>query len=347
MAKLTVKASELRDVSVNFVSLVKRGANRIPFRVLKSEGDVAFDLGSFFTRKADADEAERVSTRKTEDMVKAATDVLTRAGYQVTLKSEPASDGSGKDETKNPAAGSDAGGTRNDGTSAGGTSTENPASGSDAGGTRDDGTGTSTVIAKADDADEGDKKLPPFIKKKIAASKATKASNEDDDEDEGAGADDDGDEDDKPAKKSEKKVAKAAKTKMDASDNGDAEEADESDEEEAAEDDEDKAPAKKSAKAKKSETVAKSGDDMLRELFAKHEQSLAAFSQEIAGRFDTLSTRFDLVDGRLQKTETAVADTGRRMTALVPGQSAPDADVRVFKTDKHFPLLDTAFGSRD
>lgn len=49
-------ARKLEDVDVSFVSLVKRGANRIPFRIIKSqEEDMSLDLGSLFrAKKAEA-----------------------------------------------------------------------------------------------------------------------------------------------------------------------------------------------------------------------------------------------------------------------------------------------------
>lgn len=307
MAKLTVNANELQNVSVNFVSLVKRGANRIPFRVMKSEGDVAFDLGSFFVRKADADEAERVSARKSEDVLKAAMAVIAAAGHTVTLKSEPASDGGGTSDTKNPAEGTDAGGKRNDGTSADGTGAKNPAAGAEAGGPRNDGTGTSTVVAKEDDSTVTVEKTETVTKTETVAKAAADEEDEDDADEE------DGEEEGKKAPPFVKKGAKA----------------------------------KKADAVEKTEAVVKTGEDMIREMFAKQEQALAELARTVTGRFDSLTTRFDLVDGRLQKTEGAVADTGRRMSALVPNQAAPDAETRVTKTDKYIPPLDTAYGSLD
>lgn len=44
MPKLVVNATELQGTDVNFVSLVKRGANRIPFRITKGDNEMAFDL---------------------------------------------------------------------------------------------------------------------------------------------------------------------------------------------------------------------------------------------------------------------------------------------------------------
>lgn len=37
--KIKTTAKELKNIDVRFISLVKRGANRLPFRILKSEGD--------------------------------------------------------------------------------------------------------------------------------------------------------------------------------------------------------------------------------------------------------------------------------------------------------------------
>ena len=44
MAKLVLPATELTNVSVDRVALVKRGANRIPFRIIKSEDGETMDL---------------------------------------------------------------------------------------------------------------------------------------------------------------------------------------------------------------------------------------------------------------------------------------------------------------
>lgn len=47
-----VKANELSDVDVRFVSLVKRGANRIPFRLTKEDTNRMLDFVKLF-RKSD------------------------------------------------------------------------------------------------------------------------------------------------------------------------------------------------------------------------------------------------------------------------------------------------------
>lgn len=52
MAKVEVKATELVDTEVEFISLVKRGANRIPFRICKKDEHDMINLSRVF-RKAD------------------------------------------------------------------------------------------------------------------------------------------------------------------------------------------------------------------------------------------------------------------------------------------------------
>jgi hypothetical protein len=47
-------ANEISDLDVRFISLVGRGANRIPFRVLKSESDMSIDLNKIFAKKQEA-----------------------------------------------------------------------------------------------------------------------------------------------------------------------------------------------------------------------------------------------------------------------------------------------------
>lgn len=57
--KVTVQANELKDVRVQFISLVKRGANRIPFRMVKADPNGVLDLSTLF-RKVDAAPATKV-----------------------------------------------------------------------------------------------------------------------------------------------------------------------------------------------------------------------------------------------------------------------------------------------
>lgn len=52
MAKVRVKANKLENPTVRYISLVQRGANRIPFRIIKldKEKEMTIDLGSMFKR---------------------------------------------------------------------------------------------------------------------------------------------------------------------------------------------------------------------------------------------------------------------------------------------------------
>ncbi len=97
--KLRVKANELTDTDVSFVSLVKRGANRIPIRVTKSDDgeDQMLDLTGHF-RKADAKaraakaEADAVAARKAEELANARR-MLEDAGFVVTEKNDKTTTG--------------------------------------------------------------------------------------------------------------------------------------------------------------------------------------------------------------------------------------------------------------
>ena len=55
MPKFSVSATELSDVDMSFVALVKRGANRIPFRVTKGDNEM-LDLYSIGRRMFKSDE---------------------------------------------------------------------------------------------------------------------------------------------------------------------------------------------------------------------------------------------------------------------------------------------------
>ena len=59
MAKLKVKAKEIFNGDVRWISLVKRGANRLPIKIIKSEEDESMniDLGSVLFRKRDGEAA--------------------------------------------------------------------------------------------------------------------------------------------------------------------------------------------------------------------------------------------------------------------------------------------------
>lgn len=46
MAKVTLEANELTDATVSMISMVKRGANKIPFKITKEDGTMSIDLHS-------------------------------------------------------------------------------------------------------------------------------------------------------------------------------------------------------------------------------------------------------------------------------------------------------------
>lgn len=85
MSKLKIKAHELVGTDVQFVSLVKRGANRIPFRIVK-EDDNMIDLhkiGKSLFRKADPKpEIVAAIVQKGADLDKVAA-IFTAAGLDV------------------------------------------------------------------------------------------------------------------------------------------------------------------------------------------------------------------------------------------------------------------------
>ena len=56
MSRRKIKANELVDTDVSFVSLVKRGANRIPFRITKEDGPMLdlYKIGRSLFHKADS-----------------------------------------------------------------------------------------------------------------------------------------------------------------------------------------------------------------------------------------------------------------------------------------------------
>lgn len=83
MRTVEVSANELTDTKVAFVSLVKRGANRIPFRITKSEGDPGMlNLSSLFKREAPAPAVSAILVNKGVDMDAVHTH-LTASGFSV------------------------------------------------------------------------------------------------------------------------------------------------------------------------------------------------------------------------------------------------------------------------
>lgn len=67
MPTVKMKATKMSDAKVSFISLVERGANRIPFKIVKQEKDMSgksayagIDLADLFTRKAEQAKPEQV-----------------------------------------------------------------------------------------------------------------------------------------------------------------------------------------------------------------------------------------------------------------------------------------------
>lgn len=82
--KVKIKAHALENADVHFISLVNRGANRIPFRVLKSEQKPMINLSNLFTTKK-ADTAPRVVAIVTPGAIAANMALALKAeGYEVT-----------------------------------------------------------------------------------------------------------------------------------------------------------------------------------------------------------------------------------------------------------------------
>lgn len=110
MRKVRIAASELHDTDVEFVSLVKRGANRIPLRITKAdngqEGTVTIDLSTHFRKEDDKAKTAKAETVQKAADIEAAKAALEAAGFTVTKADAPA----GKDAAKKGPDGS-AGGT--------------------------------------------------------------------------------------------------------------------------------------------------------------------------------------------------------------------------------------------
>ena len=61
MSRFSINATELSNTDVNFVALVKRGANRIPFRITKSEDNDMINLHSIGQRMFKSEEPQPVA----------------------------------------------------------------------------------------------------------------------------------------------------------------------------------------------------------------------------------------------------------------------------------------------
>ena len=101
MSVIKMQANKMSDATVSFISLVGRGANRIPFKIIKQEKDhmskafSSMDLGSLFTRKSEKVAAATIAAVvcMKGDHMEALKEELVAAGFSVANQIENA-DGS-------------------------------------------------------------------------------------------------------------------------------------------------------------------------------------------------------------------------------------------------------------
>jgi len=91
--KVIIQARELSDMDVNIISLVKRGANRIPFRIVKSDGESTMNISNLFVWKQEPQPAALVAVvlAKTADQ-EAYTKALEKGGFDVDHVTEGEND---------------------------------------------------------------------------------------------------------------------------------------------------------------------------------------------------------------------------------------------------------------
>ena len=91
MPRMQIEATALKNTDVSFVSLVKHGANRIPFRIVKEDNEAMLDLGKIgkaLFRKSDVPAGVVAAlVRKGADLPKY-TKAFEAAGLVITQKSE-------------------------------------------------------------------------------------------------------------------------------------------------------------------------------------------------------------------------------------------------------------------
>lgn len=83
MLKTEIQATELRDADVQFVSLVKRPANRMPFRMTKSEGSGMIDLSRIFKWERPQPTVSAILVGKSADLEAAKTRIVA-AGFTIS-----------------------------------------------------------------------------------------------------------------------------------------------------------------------------------------------------------------------------------------------------------------------
>jgi len=83
--KVTIQARELSEMDVSRVSLVKRGANRIPFRIVKSDGEstMSLNLSNLFLRKREILPSVIAVVLQPDADVELYSKALVEAGFEV------------------------------------------------------------------------------------------------------------------------------------------------------------------------------------------------------------------------------------------------------------------------
>jgi hypothetical protein len=328
------------------------------------KGDTAvLDLYTHFVRKDDMSDEDMMKREKQKKAdIQAAMGLLQNAGYGIfkldAIKSEPADDGEGKDEGKNPADGSDAGGPRDDGTSG------TPDSGksmdgadADAGGPRDNGT-DGAAVALTNDYVPINKAEKAAVKAALAAVRKSAADPDNDgDNDADPAGDTDGDaasvDPAKPApmpamktgktKKADPKMPKKPVACADESDmpnpnemaGGDGPDGEGSDP-----DDESvqEITHQKSGKTKKTDAPVDIAA-LIRGEFAKAETNLKTVVDGLRGEVSALATR-------VEKSEAASANVTKRLSAIVPAQAPGEGSGAVRKSGNELPApLDTGYAT--
>lgn len=93
--KVVIQARELSDMDVNIISLVKRGANRIPFRIVKSDGESTMNISNLFVWKQEPEPVVAsviaVVLAKTADQ-ELYTKALAKGGFEVDHVTEGEND---------------------------------------------------------------------------------------------------------------------------------------------------------------------------------------------------------------------------------------------------------------
>lgn len=90
MPKIAIEANELSQVQVSHISLVKRGANKVPFRMLKSDGGtemIQFDMKRVFKSQPKTPMVAAILVSKDADL-DATKARITKAGFSVEKQTD-------------------------------------------------------------------------------------------------------------------------------------------------------------------------------------------------------------------------------------------------------------------